>query len=252
MSLPSTGAQHYVLLLIPALLRELERLGVGTIVAKSGLPEQEVTRLYFQGRALSRILPKRPASLEPALWSELLLWVRALSTLVSLATQDQLEQAREQAVSQYLPHARENLAQEVARQRQEGDIDFHLAGMIRDDHASDHAEEICMEALRLEREQRFGSLKDMPLTGLSCHQLAVVRAARAYASLGMANPPENFSLLDLVIRLLDLFSTEMKEVMAQDREPESDSTIANIVLGLGNLLFREELGLASPVVGPVR
>ncbi|MDX1756177.1 MAG: hypothetical protein R3175_08980 [Marinobacter sp.] len=244
MILPTTGGQHYVLLLIPALLRELERVGVGRVIAKSGLPEQDVTRLVFQSRALNRALPEEPASLEPGLWPDLVHWAQVLSTLVNLACQEELDQAREQAVHQFLPQARHNLAREVARQRRRGDIDFQLAGLVRPQSRSRHAEEICMEALRLERERRFRSLQRFSAEGLSRHQAAVVRSAKAYVCVQMVSPPEDFDQLDLVIRLLDLLNSEMVGARSQHRALASDPDIANIVLGVGNLLFREELALS--------
>ncbi|MDC0661501.1 hypothetical protein [Marinobacter sp. SS21] len=251
MSLPSAGAQHYVLLLIPALLRELERMGVEAVIAKSGLPENEITRLFFQARSLGRNLPVHPASLGPDLWPELLQWARVLTSLVNLISQDDLLHARNQAVSQYLPQARQHLLDELARQREEGEVDFHLAGMVRGEQSANHADEICMEALRLEREQRYDSINQLIHSGLSELQSSVVREAQDYAREGMLRPPDDFSTLDLVIRLLDLLKAEIAEACGQGRNPGDDSTIASVVLGLGNLLYREELGLMAHRAGDV-
>ncbi len=251
MTLPSAGAQHYVLLLIPALLRELERQGIEAVISKSGLPEAEITRVFFQARSLGRDLPEHPESLGPDLWPELLQWARLLTSLVNIISQDDLLHAREKAVSQYLPQARQHLLDELARQREEGEIDFHLAGMVRDKHKTGQAEEVCMEALRLEREQRYESINQLIHSGLSVLQSSVVQEAQDYAREGMLSPPDDFSTLDLVIRLLDLLKAEMAEASDQGRNPGDDSTIASIVLGLGNLLYREELGLMAHRAGDV-
>src|SRR5690554_4818296 len=94
----SEGAQHYVLLLIPSLLRNIEKLGLRRIIRTSDFSEQQVTALYFEFVSINRVLPDNPHAIEPAIWQHLLHCVRVMSSLVSLATTEDLERAREAAI----------------------------------------------------------------------------------------------------------------------------------------------------------
>ena len=48
MTILSEGARHYVLILLPRLLKDVERIGLPEIIRTSGFSEQEVTTLYFR------------------------------------------------------------------------------------------------------------------------------------------------------------------------------------------------------------
>jgi hypothetical protein len=202
----SEGAQHYVLMLIPSLLRDIEKLGLRRIIRTSDFSEQEVTALYFEFVSAKRVLPDNPRSIEPASWQHLLHCVRVMSSLVALATTEELERARETAIRRYLPHAKESLKNEYDQMRSEGKVDFRLAGILRVLSRIDDA-------------------------------------------------PKDFGILDLVIRLLDLLRLVL---VLESRSTggasavSSNFTVENIVLGVGNALYRSELGLHVSSLGLAR
>ncbi|WP_166263472.1 hypothetical protein [Marinobacter caseinilyticus] len=247
----STGAKHYVLMLIPGLLREIDEFGLRHVIDKSHLSEQDVTSLYFDFVVINRRLPEDPEVIDPDLWGDLVHCVQILSTLVNEAAQDDLTVAREQAISQFLPHARSSLKHEFERRRKEGTVDFRLAGIARLDASADHNETVCMEAIKLERQQRFDSMMKINPEGLTRHQASIVDAAKQFARQHMTDPPEAFGLLDLLIRLVDLLKLVLileRSVNLGKATLSGNLTIENIVLGIGNILYREELGLkVSPV-----
>ena len=45
----SEGAQHYILMLIPSLIRDIDKLGLRRIIQTSEFSEREVTSLYASG-----------------------------------------------------------------------------------------------------------------------------------------------------------------------------------------------------------
>ncbi|MDX1818302.1 MAG: hypothetical protein R3180_11330 [Marinobacter sp.] len=238
------GARHYVLILFPRLLKDIRRIGVPEVVRTSGLAEREVTSLYFHFAAVARLLPDHPDRITPDLWEHLTYCVQVMSGMVSAASLDDLVEAREQAVRKYLPQARESLEQEFEEQRHEGTVDFRLAGLLRRADSPAHSRELCMEAIRREREERFESLKSLNTSRLNRNQAHVVESARAYVVREMAAAPDDFATIDLVIRLLDL----LRAVLIMENRPESpvseDVSVERIVLGIGNVLYRKELGLA--------
>lgn len=242
----SEGAQHYVLMLIPSLLRDIEKLGLRRIIRTSDFSEQEVTALYFEFVSANRVLPDNPHSIEPASWQHLLHCVRVMSSLVGLATIEDLERARETAIRRYLPHAKESLKNEYDQMRSEGKVDFRLAGILRGGDSPENSGQVCMEAIRREREQRVESIKCLGTEHLTNHETFVVEAAKAYVVSRIDDAPKDFGILDLVIRLLDLLRLVL---VLESRSTggatavSSNFSVENIVLGIGNALYRSELGL---------
>ncbi len=251
----SEGAQHYVLMLIPSLLRDIEKLGLRRIIRTSDFSEQEVTALYFEFVSAKRVLPDNPVSIEPVRWQHLLHCVRVMSSLVSLATTEDLERARETAIRRYFPHARESLKNEYDQMRSEGKVDFRLAGILRGGDTPENSGQVCMEAIRREREQRVESIKCMGTEHLTDHEAFVVEAARAYVISRIDDAPSDFGILDLVIRLLDLLRLVLvleSRSIGGASAVSSNFTVENIVLGIGNALYRSELGLHVSSLGLAR
>ncbi|WP_100638491.1 hypothetical protein [Marinobacter salexigens] len=251
----SEGAQHYVLMLMPSLLQDIEKLGLRRIIRTSDFSEQEVTALYFEFVSIKRVLPDNPESIELAVWQHLLHCVRVMSSLVNLATAEDLERARETAIRRYLPHAKESLKNEYEQMRSEGKVDFRLAGLLRQGDLPENAGQVCLEAIRRERQQRVESIKCLEIEHLSGHEAFVVEAARAYVMAEINDAPEDFGTLDLVIRLLDLLRLVL---VLESRSPggasavSSNFTVGNIVLGIGNAMYRGELGLTVSALGLAR
>lgn len=153
----STGARHYVLLLAPHLLTDMDRVGLARIVHCSGFPEHEVTSLYFEFSSLCRVLPAEPERIPPELWDYLLHCLQLVSTLVHTAEKAEVEQARHNAVSRYLPLARDAVQHEYEEQQQEGTVELRLAALMRTPSSPEQSRALCKEALRLEREERYES-----------------------------------------------------------------------------------------------
>ncbi len=239
------GAQHYILMVIPQLLREIEALGLPQIIETSGFSEREVTTLYFEFVSINRVLPADPDRIAPELWQHLIYCVQVMSSMVNAASLEALERARDEAIRKFLPHARQTLESEYREQCSEGTVDFRLAGILKHGDSPDHSRQLCMEAIRLERERRLASLKGLSVQGLDPHSACIVEAALAYVQRQKDDPPDDFGVLDLVIRLLDL----LRLVLALDRDEAArtaipgDFSVDNIVLGIGNALYRKELGL---------
>ncbi|RBW48467.1 hypothetical protein [Marinobacter sp. F3R11] len=251
----SEGAQHYVLMLIPSLLRDIEKLGLRRIIRTSDFSEQEVTALYFKFVSAKRVLPDDPHSIGAADWQHLLHCVRVMSSLVSLATTEDLERAREAAIRRYLPHAKESLNNEYEQMRSEGKVDFRLAGLLRGGSTPENSGQVCMEAIRREREQRVESIKCLSSEHLTDHEAFVVEAAKAYVIARIGDAPEDFGILDLVIRLLDLLRLVLvleSRSIGGASAVSSNFTVENIVLGIGNALYRSELGLHVSTLGLAR
>lgn len=251
----SEGAQHYVLMLIPSLLLDIEKLGLRRIIRTSDFTEQEVTALYFEFVSIKRVLPRNPHSIEPAIWQHLLHCVRVMSSLVSLATTEDLERARETAVRRYLPHAKMSLKNEFEQMRSEGKVDFRLAGILRQGDLPENSGQVCMEAIRRERQQRVESIKCLGTEHLTDHEAYVVESARDYVLSEIDDAPEDFGILDLVIRLMDLLRLVL---VLESRSPGGASAVSsnfkveNIVLGIGNAMYRSELGLHVSSLGLAR
>ncbi|MBW0147105.1 hypothetical protein [Marinobacter arenosus] len=241
----SKGAQHYILLVIPRLLREIEELGLPHIIRTSGFSEREVTSLYFEFVSIKRVLPAEPKRIAPEIWQHLTYCVQVMSAMVNAASVEQLAEAREQAIQKFLPHARQAVESEYREQCSEGTVDFRLAGILKQDTSPEQSRDLCMEAIRLEREQRLESIKGLSVAALGEHSRQIVEAAMAFVQRAASDPPEDFGLLDLVIRLLDL----LRLVLALEHDEASkanipqDFSVDNIVLGIGNALYRNELGL---------
>lgn len=234
----SRGARHYVLLLAPRLLTDMDRLGLARIIHCSGLPEQEVTSLYFEFVSVCRHLPPQPDPIPPPLWDYLIHSVRLVSALVGAAEKAELEQAREKAVRKFLPQARSAIQHHYQQQCQDGTVEFRLAALLHHP-AEEQSHELCKEALRLEREARFQSCRHLDTRGLGTHQAVIVSVALEYAERAIASSPASFAAVDLVIRLLDLLhSIQTSENPAPEMAPASAE---RIVLSLGNVLFSEEL-----------
>lgn len=244
MAAPSRGAQHYILLLIPSLLHEIEQLGLKQVISHSELTEQEITALFFDVKSIAQLLPDDPVRIDPGLWDDLIHCVCTLRLLIREAIGDDLASARRRAINKFLPQARESVQSEFEKRRKAGKVDFRLAGIARADDG--HAEETCMEALRLERQQRFQALMGFTMAGLSWHQAVVAQAAKAFVQQQMADPPEHFGAVDLVISLMDvlrmlLLLDQTSPSQAGGSPPDVD--IDTVVMSLGNILFRRELGL---------
>ncbi|MBK1885193.1 MULTISPECIES: hypothetical protein [Marinobacter] len=251
----SVGAKHYVLMLIPSLLGDIEKLGLRRIIRTSDFSEQKVTALYFEFVSIKRVLPDNPESIEPAIWEHLLHCVRVMSSLVNLATTEDLERAREMAVRRYYPHAKEKLKNEYEQMRSEGKVDFRLAGILRQGDLPENSGQVCMEAIRRERQQRVESIKCLGVEHLTYNEAFVVESAKAHVMSRIDEAPEDFGTLDLVIRLLDLLRLVL---VLESRSPggasavSSNFTVGNIVLGIGNAMYRGELGLTVSALGLAR
>ncbi|AHI30035.1 hypothetical protein [Marinobacter similis] len=139
------GAQHYILMLIPRLIRDIEELGLPHIIRTSSFTEREVTTLYFEFVSINRVLPTEPEHIAPGLWPHLIYCVKVMTEMVNSASMEELAQAREQAIRKFLPHARQTVEKEYQDQCREGAVDLHLAGVLRQDSSPDHSRELCME-----------------------------------------------------------------------------------------------------------
>lgn len=239
------GAQHYILMLIPRLIRDIEELGLPHIIRTSSFTEREVTTLYFEFVSINRVLPTEPEHIAPGLWPHLIYCVKVMTEMVNSASMEELAQAREQAIRKFLPHARQTVEKEYQDQCREGAVDLHLAGVLRQDSSPDHSRELCMEAIRLEREQRIESVRGLSTAHLDAHSACIVEAAKAYVEQAQADAPEDFGLLDLVVRLLDLLRLVhvLETAPSAQAAIPADFSVDNIVLGIGNALYRKELGL---------
>ncbi|TBW58441.1 hypothetical protein EZI54_03380 [Marinobacter halodurans] len=247
MALPSTGAQHYTLLLLPGLLSEIERLGLRQVIARSSLTASDISGLYFEAKTITRLLPDDLESIDPELWPDLVECVRILAMLVREVTREDLARTKRQAINQFLPRARHQVRDEVRRQLGEGNVDFRLAGMTRPRAGGEQAEETCIEAIRLERQRRYRTMMTLDPDLLGHHQAAIVEEARTYVAHQMGNPPEDFGALDLLIHLGDvlrvLLTAEQDGITDEDTAPPGHISVSNVVMGIGNLLYADELGL---------
>lgn len=244
----SEGARHYVLILLPRLLEDVERIGLPEIIRTSGFTEQEVTALYFRFVSIARVLPADPERISPEIWEHLVYCVQVMTGMVNAASLDDLIEARERAVRKYLPHARKTLEEEFHELRHEGTVDFRLAGLLRQGESPEHSRELCMEAIRREREERFESIRKLDTSGLGAHEAFIVASAKTFVTREMASAPDEFDILDLVIRLLDLLRLVLiLEARSGPGESpvSSDVSVERIVLGLGNVLYKHELGLEA-------
>ncbi|WP_328189738.1 hypothetical protein [Marinobacter sp. OP 3.4] len=237
----SPGAQHYLLLLAPQLLADMDRVGLSRIIQCSGFPEHEVTSLYFEFRSICRVLPAEPEAIPPELWTYLTHSTRLMSTLVNTAEQPAIDQARHNAVRKFLPQARHTVQHEYEEQCQEGTVELRLAALMRDHTSPEQSREICKEALRLEREERYQSCRDLDTTGLGASRATIVDHALTYAHQSIADAPDQFAPVDLVIRLLDLLHTVRQT--SPDSTAADEEAMDRIVLGLGNVLYSDELDL---------
>lgn len=217
----------------------MDRLGLSRVIQCSGLPEHEITSLYFEFSSVCRLLPAEPESIPPELWDYLVHCLQLVSTLVNTVEKAEIEQARYNAVRKFLPEARDTVQHEYEEQLQEGTVEFRLAALMRDQSSPEQSRELCKEALRLEREERYESCHHLTTEGLGHSSAVIVDQAITCAHQSIASSPDHFAPVDLVIRLLDLLYT-----VRQDTGAETDGdTIDRIVLGLGNVLFSDELGL---------
>ena len=235
----SPGAQHYVLLLAPSLLADMDRVGLARIIHCSGVPEQEATSLYFEFRSVCRVLPAEPESVPSELWDYLAHCTQLVSTLIHTAEKSAVERARQDAVRKFLPQARHSVQHKYEEQCQEGTVELRLAALMRDTGSPEQSRELCKEALRLEREQRYQSCLAMDTVGLSPPQATIVDHAITYAHQSITEAPDRFAPIDLVIRLLDLLHTVRQP--ASDLSSDDPDAVDRIVLGLGNVLFGDEL-----------
>lgn len=240
MAAPSRGAQHYILLLIPSLLSDIERLGLKQIIAHSDLGERDITSLYFEVKSISQLLPDDPLQVDPAIWGELAHCIRIMQFLVNEAAGDDLARARRRAVNKFLPQARQSIQSEFEKRRRQGNMDFRLAGIARTQAGDGRAEETCMEALRLERQQHFESMVAINVSGLTWHQAVIAQDAKACIQRQMKAPPDDFGAVDLLVSLMDLLRVVLDRDTA-GKPPEVD--VETVVLSLGNMLYRRELGM---------
>ncbi|BES73258.1 hypothetical protein RE428_42760 [Marinobacter nanhaiticus D15-8W] len=236
----SRGAQHYILQLIPSLLNDIGRLGLKQVIARSDLGERDITSLYFEVKSIAQLLPDDPLQVDPAIWGELVHCIRLMQLLINEAAGDDLVRARRRAINKFLPRARQCLKSEFEKRRQQGNVDFRLAGIVRTQMGGERAEETCMEALRLERQRRFDSAMTIAIVGLNWHQAVIVQDAKTCVRQQMASPPDDFGVVDLLVSLMDLLRVML------DRESAGkppDVEVETVVLSLGNMLYRQELGL---------
>ena len=218
----------------------MDRIGLPGIIHSSGLPEHEVTSLYFEFSSVCRVLPDDPDAVPEPLWEYLSHCLQLISTLVHLADKEEVERARQNAVRKFLPQARTAVEHEYQEQRQEGTIEFRLGALVRGESSAEQSRALCREALRLEREARYQACAGMSAAGLDQSRAVIVECALTYAHRSVADAPEHFAPVDLVVRLLDLLHS-IRQQVPQDDAPSGD--VDRIILGLGNVLFSDELGL---------
>ncbi|MFL1484096.1 hypothetical protein [Marinobacter sp. LN3S78] len=223
------------------MLADMDRVGLSRIVHCSGFPEHEVTSLYFEFRSICRVLPTEPEAIPPELWTYLTHSTRLMSTLINTAEQPAIDQARHNAVRKFLPQARHTVQHEYEEQCQEGTVELRLAALMRDHASPEQSREICQEALRLEREERYQSCLELDTVGLGTSRAVIVDHALTYSHQSIATAPDQFAPVDLVIRLLDLLHSVRRENPAPAASDED--AVDRIVLGLGNVLFNHELDL---------
>ncbi|MGP4844751.1 hypothetical protein ACTXGQ_11510 [Marinobacter sp. 1Y8] len=235
MATPSLGAQHYVLLLLPRLLKDMEQLGLRQIINRSSLPERDITALYFEARLVARALPQDPKTINADIWAELLPCIRALSLMVAETSSEARAKARASAITHFLPEARITIKRQFEHTRQTGDVDFRLASLSRASSTGEQAEATCLEALRLTRNQHYQTMMQIDTNKLNNHQAIIVEAGKAYVRHHMAQPPEAFGALDLLLSLIN--------VLRKPARKKDATEIDSVVLGMGHLLYGVELEL---------
>ncbi|GGY65803.1 hypothetical protein [Marinobacter zhanjiangensis] len=225
------------------MLADMDRVGLARIIHCSGFPEHEITSLYFEFSSVCRVLPTEPDRIPIELWDYLVHCLQLVSTLINTAEKAELEEARHNAIRKFLPQARDTVQHEYEEQRQEGTVELRLAALVRDPSSPEQSREVCKEALRLEREERYESCRHLTTEGMGHSRAVIVDNALGYVHQSITDSPDQFAPVDLMIRLLDLLHAVRQE---SDTEPDGDSAedaVDRIVLGLGNVLFSDELGL---------
>ncbi|OEY67559.1 hypothetical protein BG841_14710 [Marinobacter sp. X15-166B] len=243
-----------MLLLVPGLLQDMKKLGLRKIAMQTGLSEQEVTNFYFQTASIMQSLPASPEDIDPKVWPALLERARLMTLVVGELSREELLRAKEQAIQNFLPQARQEVQSEYKKRLEQGDLDFHLAGLAREESPSHKDEDICMEAIRLEREQCYGALMKIATESLNPHQACIVKDAKAHAREQTLDASNDLSSVDLLVHLGALLSSLLTLRHHPDLvDPDGvvDHDIDHVVMGMGNILYRGELGFAAPVTGRI-
>ncbi len=239
----SLGLQHYLLILAPNLVDELDDYGFACAAATPGLEQHEVEQAFFAARKLAGSLPSEPGAMTRAGWADMMEALHLIRRVLDVLEKDTFEAVAREARAVTADRARQDLRQAFEHKRAEGEVDFRLHGLAHTEPADNGQDPAVREAFRRKRADRLSLLLGFDDSDLKTPEKVIFQDARSLAKTILVDGQAD-NRVDALLAMAAVF-IEMASMRRNPAVPDAirdtfDRMSAKAVMALGAIVYRDE------------
>lgn len=239
----SLGLRHYLLILAPSLVEELEDFGLACAQVSADLDAHDVEQAFFAARGLAGWLPRNPEQVAPQRWPELMEAVHHIRRVLDVLEKDAFEAVATEARSVTARRARQDLRQAFEHKRAEGEVDFRLHGLSTTKPEPGGRDPAVQEAFRRKRAERYHLLLGFESGDMNAAEAVILADARGLAR-DVMEAGVSDSRIDALLAMAAVY-VEMASMRRHAAVPEAiRATFGRMstkaVMALGAIVYRDE------------
>lgn len=239
----SMGLKHYLLILTPSLIAELNDFGHKWAASDPHLNTHDVDKAFFAARAIERRLPRQPELAEPEVWLDIMKAIHAIRRVLDVLEKDTFDAVAEEARKTTSDIARADIQRAFERKRAKGEIDFRLHGLSKSEPVDDGADPVVRESFQMKRAGRYRALMDFDGQNLKPEERVILQDAKALARRIVEEQLEDSridALLVMAAVLMETASVKIKTYVPGVIKESFDRMTRKAAMALGAIVYRDE------------
>lgn len=239
------GFKHYLLILVPSLIEDLEDYGLHEALNEPGLDHHEVEQTFFLARAIQAKLPVTPEAADPALWPELMKAIHKIRSLLDVLEKEVFEAVIANAKETTSVIARANLTKKFEEKRAEGELDFRLHGLSTSappDDGTTHDPAVA-ESFRLKRTERYQALLLFEGQNLKPGEKIILNDAKTLAEKAMDHSAKEVpidAVLAMAAVLMETAAVQDKTQVPEEIREKFGRMTGKAAMALGAIVYRDD------------
>jgi hypothetical protein len=239
----SLGLKHYLLILTPSLIDELNDFGLELALGHPGLKQHDIEKAFFAARAITHRLPAQPDLAEPALWLDIMDTIHAVRVVLEPLEKETFDAVAEQAAKATSEIARADMKQMFEEKKAKGEVDFRLYSLSQTKAEPGVADPAVQESLHIKRARRHETFISFNEHTLRPNEQVIMQDAKALLH---RITEERFAderidaLLALGTVMMETASVRVNTGVPDVIREKFDRMTGKAAMALGALVYRDE------------
>lgn len=239
----SLGLRHYLLILLPSLIDDLQDYGLSDAASDSRLHPHDVEKAFFTARAMADRLPEIPEQAPPERWPEIMIAIHGISAVLDVLEKETFDAVAAQALATTAEVARDRVKREFERKRAGGEVDFRLHGLSTTEPTGDGPDPAVEASFAIQRGGRYDELMATDTERLKAAESVILDDAKALAR-GIVEGGSDDTRLDALLAMATLVR-ETTGVRFKSNLPDAirerfDCMAVKATMALGAIVYRDE------------